>query len=263
MVHQAGSRLVGRGLPIGNGRMGAMLFGGVDRERIQFNENSLWSGDNNWDGAYDCGDHGFGSYRNFGDLFVEFGSFSAVRVTSPGGQGKGEEITDYRRKLDIATGIHRTTFSRNGVAFTREAFASRPDQVMVFHYTSNKGPGAAALSGRVASHARPAWRQDRRGCQGTLVGRRDAQQAQARLRATCSSFGRTGDGRGRLDGIRRLRQPDAVGRCPHGLCPVVQGRLAGMAPAPVVARELAAAESRSFEALRKATSPTWLPCWAA
>ena len=55
-------------LPLGNGRMGCMLFGGIASERIQFNEQSLWSGDNNWDGQYDCGDHGFGAYRNFGDL---------------------------------------------------------------------------------------------------------------------------------------------------------------------------------------------------
>ena len=47
-------------LPIGNGRLGAMLLGGVEKERIQFNEQSLWSGDNNWDGAYETGDHGFG-----------------------------------------------------------------------------------------------------------------------------------------------------------------------------------------------------------
>mgnify|MGYP003602252761 CR=1 FL=1 len=53
-------------LPIGNGRLGAMFFGGVEQEVIQFNEQSLWSGDNNWDGEYETGDHGFGSYRNFG-----------------------------------------------------------------------------------------------------------------------------------------------------------------------------------------------------
>ena len=66
-------------LPIGNGRLGAMLFGGVTVERIQFNENSLWSGDNNWDGEYETGDRGFGSYRNFGDLFVEFGKSDEVQ----------------------------------------------------------------------------------------------------------------------------------------------------------------------------------------
>src|SRR6188474_129081 len=59
-------------LPIGNGRVGAMLFGGVELERIQFNEQSLWSGDNNWDGAYECGDHGFGAYRNFGEFVLTF-----------------------------------------------------------------------------------------------------------------------------------------------------------------------------------------------
>lgn len=59
-------------LPIGNSRMGAMLFGGISEDRIQFNEQSLWSGDINWDGAYECGDHGFGAYRTFGDVFVTF-----------------------------------------------------------------------------------------------------------------------------------------------------------------------------------------------
>ena len=55
-------------LPIGNGRMGAMLMGGIKQEIIQFNEQSLWSGDNNWDGEYETGDYGFGSYRNFGEI---------------------------------------------------------------------------------------------------------------------------------------------------------------------------------------------------
>ncbi len=102
----------GEALPIGNGRMGAMLFGGAKSERIQFNENSLWSGDNNWDGAYDCGEHGFGCYRNFGDLFVEFGDPSKAHPSTPGGRANGDEYSAYRRELDIATGIHTTTFSR-------------------------------------------------------------------------------------------------------------------------------------------------------
>jgi alpha-L-fucosidase 2 len=59
-------------LPIGNGRMGAMLFGGIKAEHIQFNEQSLWGGDNNWDGDYETGDHGFGCYRNFGEVVISF-----------------------------------------------------------------------------------------------------------------------------------------------------------------------------------------------
>ena len=148
----------GEALPIGNGRMGAMLFGGVNSERIQFNENSLWSGDNNWDGDYDCGDHGFGSYRNFGDLFVEFANSSdGARELSRRPRDKARDVyPDYRRKLDIATGIHSTTFSRDGVAFTREAFASRPDQVMVFRYTRRTTAGRPALFRAIASGSRPA-----------------------------------------------------------------------------------------------------------
>lgn len=119
-------------LPIGNGRMGAMLFGGIEKERIQFNEQSLWSGDNNWDGAYETGDHGFGCYRNFGDINLEF------KVS-----GKPE---NYSRNLDITSGIHTTNFKISGLIFHREAFASQPDQVMVFRYTANmKG----ALSGKI------------------------------------------------------------------------------------------------------------------
>ena len=119
-------------LPIGNGRMGAMLFGGVGKDQIQFNEQSLWSGDNNWDGKYETGDRGFGSYRNFGDLWVAFNDSSAV--------------TNYKRSLDIGTGVHTTTFQRGKVRYTREAFASHPGQVMVFKYTA----GGKVLSGAIS-----------------------------------------------------------------------------------------------------------------
>ncbi|MEV6813844.1 glycoside hydrolase N-terminal domain-containing protein [Micromonospora sp. NPDC051296] len=78
-------------LPIGNGRVGAMLFGQPDRERIQFNEQSLWGGVNNYDNAlagrpdnaFDTGMSGFGSYRAFGDVFLSFGA--RPEITSPGG----------------------------------------------------------------------------------------------------------------------------------------------------------------------------------
>ncbi|MFE5092592.1 glycoside hydrolase N-terminal domain-containing protein [Streptomyces sp. NPDC056638] len=78
-------------LPIGNGRLGAMLFADPYEERIQFNEQSLWGGVNNYDNAlagkpdsaFDTGMTGFGSYRNFGDVVVTFASGS--KVTAPGG----------------------------------------------------------------------------------------------------------------------------------------------------------------------------------
>src|SRR5215471_15613149 len=76
-------------LPIGNGRLGAMLFGGVRTERIQFNEISLWGGLNNWDGGFDTGDRGFGGYRNFGDVLIRWGSAAAPEFSSPSGHAAG------------------------------------------------------------------------------------------------------------------------------------------------------------------------------
>lgn len=55
--------------PVGNGRIGAMVFGSPLRERIQFNESSLWTGGANPSGGYDINE--FGAYQNFGDLFIE------------------------------------------------------------------------------------------------------------------------------------------------------------------------------------------------
>lgn len=80
-------------LPIGNGRLGAMLFADPHEERIQFNEQSLWGGVNNYDNAlagkpdsdFDTGMTGFGSYRDFGDLVVSFASRAKPTVTAPGG----------------------------------------------------------------------------------------------------------------------------------------------------------------------------------
>lgn len=120
-------------LPIGNGRMGAMIMGGVINDTIQFNEQSLWSGDNNWDGAYNTGDRGFGAYRNFGEIRLAFDQDALY--------------TDYRRSLDLVNGIHSTSFKSNGGTYQREAFASRPDQVMVFRYTAGK---KAKLSGSIS-----------------------------------------------------------------------------------------------------------------
>jgi alpha-L-fucosidase 2 len=119
-------------MPIGNGRMGAMLLGGVEKEVIQFNEQSLWSGDNNWDGEYETGDHGFGSYRNFGEIVINFANRN--------------KVTGYQRKLDIETGVHTTCFFQNGIKYTRDAFASYPDQVMIFKYSASK---KASLSGKI------------------------------------------------------------------------------------------------------------------
>jgi alpha-L-fucosidase 2 len=113
-------------LPIGNGRLGGMIFGGVDREQIQFNEDTLWIGDEKDTGAY----------QTFGDLFVEF---DAAEPSAP--------PESYRRTLDIGRAVHEIRYARGGTTFRRTYFSSQPAQVMVFHFSADK---TAAYSGTIA-----------------------------------------------------------------------------------------------------------------
>ena len=82
--------------PLGNGRLGAMVFGNPLKERIQFNESSLWTGGANPSGGYDINE--FGAYQNFGDLFIEMdgsGEPSASEPICPSGQtaSAGQDVT--------------------------------------------------------------------------------------------------------------------------------------------------------------------------
>ncbi|MBK7095913.1 MAG: glycoside hydrolase family 95 protein [Saprospiraceae bacterium] len=119
-------------LPVGNGRLGAMIFGGISQEHIQFNEHSLWSGDNDWDGEYETGDHGFGSYRNFGDIFIDFDNHT--------------HANGYKRSLDLISGIHSITYRQNGCNIVRESFSSHSDNIMVFRF---KTEDKTKLSGKI------------------------------------------------------------------------------------------------------------------
>jgi alpha-L-fucosidase 2 len=103
-------------LPIGNGRLGCMAFGGMQKEQLQFNEDSLWIGDENDTGAYQA----------FGDLFLEF--------SHADGQ-------DYRRELDLERAVHTITYKGGEATYRRDYFASHPAQVLVFRFTADK-PGA-------------------------------------------------------------------------------------------------------------------------
>lgn len=102
--------------PIGNGRIGAMIFAGVNQEHIQFNENSLWTGDEQETGAYQA----------FGDLFVRFDS------------DINKSFTAYSRKLNLDKGLHEIAYQQDGQQINRRYFASQPDQVMVFDYANSK-----------------------------------------------------------------------------------------------------------------------------
>ncbi|MGM9484986.1 glycoside hydrolase family 95 protein [Roseateles sp. NT4] len=110
-------------LPIGNGRLGAMLFGQVTRDRLQFNDITLWTGDT----------QAMGAYQPFGDVVLELDDDAPV--------------SDYRRELDIAHAINRLSYTQAGVRFAREALASHPAQVVAWRLTADQ-PGR--YNGRIA-----------------------------------------------------------------------------------------------------------------
>ena len=111
-------------LPIGNGQLGASLFGGVKRDEIQINEKTLWSGRSTDQTA------NYGQYENFGSVFVENIGDDFSLVTTEG-------ATDYYRSLDLADALGKVSFKsdKSGTVYTREYFASNPDKVIVAHYT--------------------------------------------------------------------------------------------------------------------------------
>jgi len=115
-------------LPIGNGRLGAMIFGGIAAERIQFNEDSLWTGDENPSGDYKT----MGAYQAFGDVYIRL---------SP-----DDTASAYRRELNIGEAIARTACTSGGITYRREYFSSHPDQVLVVRLTADK---PAACTGTI------------------------------------------------------------------------------------------------------------------
>ena len=120
-------------LPIGNGPMGAMLFGGTAVERVQFNEISLWSGTRMAVEGLDDEGQDLGAYQAFGDILIHLGHDFA-------------KVTHYRQELDIDRAVHQVTYEYNGVRYQRSAFASHPDGVIVIHLTANQ---PAAYTGRI------------------------------------------------------------------------------------------------------------------
>ncbi|MBR5962824.1 MAG: glycoside hydrolase N-terminal domain-containing protein [Bacteroidaceae bacterium] len=111
-------------LPIGNGQFGAMFFGGVREERIQFNDKTLWTGTS---GDPIGAGSGYGSYRNFGDLYI--------RSTDVGGDTR---VTNYRRELDIENAVGTVRYTIGDVDYRREYLASYPAGVVAVLLTASE-----------------------------------------------------------------------------------------------------------------------------
>ena len=154
-------------LPVGNGRVGAMIFGKVDEELIQLNESTLWSGgpvtgavnpeapsflprirqalaEEKYKQATELAKRMQGlytqSYLPLGDLILKQAS-------------KGTPITAYYRDLDLKRAVARTRFTVNGTEYVREIFSSAPDQLMVIRLTASK-PGQISFDAATRSQLR-------------------------------------------------------------------------------------------------------------
>lgn len=157
-------------LPIGNGALGATVFGGVAGEQLQFNEKTLWTGGPGSKGGYDFGNwtsprpgaiaevqaqidrdgkmspdavarklgqpkSGFGAYQTFGDLWLDTGHTAA---------------TGYRRELSLREAVARVGYTSGGVTYAREYFASHPGNVIVGRLSASEA-GKVSFTLRTSS----------------------------------------------------------------------------------------------------------------
>lgn len=137
-------------LPVGNGRLGAMVFGGVDLEHIQLNEDTLWSGSpRDWNNpkAKEALPHIRELIAN--GQYEEAEKLSKSSMMGPYTQSymplgdlhiqlyHGNLTEHYRRELDLEHGVTRVTYHIGDVVYTREVFASYPDQVIVVRLSSS------------------------------------------------------------------------------------------------------------------------------
>ena len=152
-----------QGMPLGNGMIGAMVFGGVPRERIALNESSFWSGrphdyddtnafqyfgqirdlvfaDQFQDAERMANQHFWGkpkaqeAYQSIGDLVLSFGATN---------------YTDYRRELDMETGVAKVSYRQGDATITRQVFVSWPDRVLVVHISADR-PGCVSFGAQLA-----------------------------------------------------------------------------------------------------------------
>jgi alpha-L-fucosidase 2 len=147
-------------LPIGNGRIAAMIFGGVTQERLQLNEGTVWSGAP-YDPTNPEGKAALPEIRQlvrdgkYGDAAkLISGKFMALPPKQASYQLIGDlnltfpdtpKVEGYRRELDLDTATAKVSYSSGGVHFTREMFASAPGNVIVLRLTADK-PGSISFS---------------------------------------------------------------------------------------------------------------------
>jgi len=180
-------------LPSGNGKLGVMVFGGVEEELMQLNESSLWSGGPVKRNVNPTAKQNLSLIRK---ALLEDEDYTKANILTKNMQGvysesylplgdilikqdfKDEKPTAYRRELDLHKSVNLTSFTINGVQYKREVFISAPDQVMLVRITTSKkgsltlnvsarsllknhikanGKSELIISGKAPSHVNPSY----------------------------------------------------------------------------------------------------------
>jgi len=136
------SNALREGLPVGNGRMGALVGGDPSSTFFYLTDASMWLGKRDVvlgdDGQFDYTTGHFGAFVMLAKLYLSVEGHDANRVT------------DYRRELDLGQGVLRISYRKDGAAYAWDVFASHPDDVIVIHLTQSGGgsfTGAVTLRG--------------------------------------------------------------------------------------------------------------------
>ena len=172
--YKQGARSWNEALPIGNGRLGAMVYGGAVNERLSLNEDTLWSGYPTFYENPEAPKY----YKIARDLVMQGKNEEAQQIIEQHCEGLWSQvylalgdmniamehfgkIHSYSRALDISQGVHKVEYECDGVRFLRECFVSKPDDVLVLRFTASRAGAigfSASLSQRFANsfiHAPP------------------------------------------------------------------------------------------------------------
>ena len=254
-------------LPIGNGRLAAMVFGGVDQERLQLNEDTLWAG-----GPYDPANPDAlpalpivrqlivdGKYREAHALVAEkmlgkparqmpFQPVGDLWLTFP---DAGNAQT-YRRDLDLDTAVARVTYVSAGVTFTREVFSSPIDQVIAIRLRADRPGSITVTAGMTTPQNATVTTEDggtivMRGVNAESQGIKGALKFEARVRVLAQ--GGTTSAESESIAVRRA---DAVTLLVAAATSFKSFKDVGGDPEAQTRRELAAAGAKSFDALLEA-----------
>jgi len=271
---QAGTAEWVRALPVGNGRLGAMVFGGVVHERLQLNEDTLWAG-RPYDPVNPEAKDALPKVRRLlaERKYPEAAQLVGLNVMSkPLAQMPYQTVGDlaltfpeidvvenYRRDLDLATATAHVSYTSGGVTFSREVFASATDQVIVVRLSASR-PGQVSFEARMQTPQRATVEATAdgdlvlRGVNGdgpgaTADGRpmTGALRFEARVRVVTSGGTRTATG----DSVI-VRNADEVTLLIAAATSYRTYEDVGADPAVRVASALAPASRKSIETLRAA-----------